>query len=107
MAKGQKTGGRTAGTPNKTTAEIREAARLHAADALAELARIMKASDSDTARIAACREILDRAYGKAPQAMTGEGGQGPQMLEISWRESKSLLEDFIRDAIGESEAAAS
>ena len=93
MAKGQKTGGRTAGTPNKTTAEIRDVARRHAGTALAELARIMTNSVSDSARIAAARELLDRAYGKSPQAMTGEGGEGPQRLEVAW--SDTLFSDFI------------
>jgi hypothetical protein len=102
MAKGRKTGGRTAGTPNKTTAEIRDVARQHADAALAELARILTNSVSDTARIAAARELLDRAYGKAPQAMTGEGGEGPQHHRISWEdgeERKSTFDEFLKDCV--------
>ena len=36
------------------------------------------------ARVAAAKELLDRAHGKAPQAHTGEGGTGPirQVHEI-------------------------
>jgi hypothetical protein len=33
-----KTGGRVAGTPNKTTAALKEAAQLHAEDALSNIA---------------------------------------------------------------------
>lgn len=39
-----KTGGRTAGTPNKITAEIKDVARQHGPAALAQLARIMTSS---------------------------------------------------------------
>ncbi|MEQ1714121.1 MAG: hypothetical protein ABL908_22360 [Hyphomicrobium sp.] len=100
MAKGRKTGGRIAGTPNKVTVEIRDAARQHGPAALSELARIMTSSPSDAARIAACREILDRAYGKAPLAVTGEGGEVPQRIALSWSEEGPYqFEQFIKDAI--------
>lgn len=32
----------------------------------------MKNAEAEAARVAACREILDRAYGKATQHMSGE-----------------------------------
>jgi len=102
MAKGLKTGGRKAGTPNKTTVEIRDAARKHAKAALAELARIMTKSTSDTARIAAARELLDRAYGKAPQAMTGEGGEGPQEVKVSWDDKPSFnFVEHLQEVLGQ------
>lgn len=82
----------------RSPAEIRDAAREHGPAALTELARIMTSSQSDAARIAACREILDRAYGKAPQAITGEGGGGPQRVALSC--SKSTYDQFLNDAIG-------
>ena len=99
---GERRGGRQKGTPNKVTADIRAAARLHADDALGELSRIMKHGQSETARIAACKEILDRAYGKSPQAMTGEGGEGPQHVRVSWADEadhKSHFEDFLKDCM--------
>ena len=34
-------------------------------------------AQSEQAQIAACKEILDRGYGKAAQPLTGEGGEGP------------------------------
>ena len=64
-----KTGGRAAGTPNKSTAEIRELAGQYGAAALAELARLGTHTDSEQARVSACKEILDRAYGKSTQVM--------------------------------------
>ena len=66
---GPKTGGRAAGTPNKSTAEIRELAGQYAPDALAELARLGTHANSEQARVSACKEILDRAYGKSTQVM--------------------------------------
>ena len=56
---GAKTGGRVAGTPNKSTASIRELAGLHGPIALAELARLATNADSEQARVSACKEILD------------------------------------------------
>ncbi len=71
-----KTGGRKKGTPNKATADVKALAQQYAPAALKELARLSSEAESEQARVSACREILDRAYGKAPQAVTGEGG-GP------------------------------
>lgn len=68
--------GRKKGTPNKATAEIKELAREHGPKAIAALARILSSGDSDTARIAAAKELLDRGYGKstAVQELSGPGG---------------------------------
>jgi len=77
MAKGRKTGGRTAGTPNKATSEIKALAQAHAAIAIAELARLAIKAESEAARVAAIKELLDRGYGKSAQPLTGEGGEGP------------------------------
>ena len=64
---GAKIGGRVAGTPNKSTATIRELAGQHGPMALAELARLANNADSEQTRVSACKEILDRAYGKSTQ----------------------------------------
>jgi len=55
--------------PNKATVEVKELARLHGPAAIKEAVHIMKTSESDQARLAAAREILDRAYGKPQQAI--------------------------------------
>ena len=68
-----KTGGRQKGTPNKVTVEIREVALQHSKPAVAELARLMKEGQSEQVRIAACREILDRAHGKSRQSVEHTG----------------------------------
>lgn len=72
MAKGQKTGGRTKGTLNKATKDIKELARAHGPEVIEGFWRLFKEADSDTARIAAGRELLDRAYGKATQPVSGD-----------------------------------
>ena len=68
-----KTGGRRKGTPNKVTVAVREAALQHGPAAIVELARLMTEGQSDQVSIAACREILDRAYGKARQSVEHTG----------------------------------
>ena len=86
--KGRKTGGRVKGVPNKATREIKALAQQYTDQALTTLVQVMQASESDAARVAAARELLDRGYGKSPQAHTGENG-GPMKLELSWQPSAS------------------
>jgi DNA-binding MarR family transcriptional regulator len=78
-----KTGGRKAGTPNKSTAEIRELAGQYAPSALAELARLSTHANSEQARVSACKEILDRAYGKSTQTINSSDKVGVIEDEIS------------------------
>lgn len=69
--------GRQAGTPNKATSEIKALAQAHAPVAIKELARLAVEAESEAARVAAIRELLDRGFGKSAQPVTGEGGEGP------------------------------
>lgn len=69
MAAGRKTGGRTKGTPNKATADIKALAMKHAEDAMKELARLATQADSEAARVAAIKELFDRGFGKAKQGV--------------------------------------
>ncbi len=68
--------GQSVGRP-KGLAEVRELARQHSPQAIEMLAHIMANGESEQARIAAANSILDRAWGKASQAHTGESGEGP------------------------------
>lgn len=45
------------------------AAQVYTTEALGTLAKIMRKSDGDAARVAACKEILDRGHGKPKQTM--------------------------------------
>lgn len=69
MAIGRKTGGRKPGTPNKATAEIRDAAQRYTAEALGVLCDVMRTGTSEQARVAAANSILDRGWGKPTQSL--------------------------------------
>lgn len=83
MAKGVKTGGRKAGTPNKATGEAKELARIHGPAAIRRAAegaglivdprtkKPVGMYESETAQMMALNTILDRAYGKATQPISG------------------------------------
>lgn len=82
MAKGQKTGGRQAGTPNKVQREDRELARKYGPKAIKELAKLAGLepngtgkAEAEAVRKGALDSILDRAYGKPVQEIGNEGDQ--------------------------------
>jgi hypothetical protein len=60
--------GNPGGRP-KVLGEVQELTRQHAPSAIAELARLAVKANSETARIAAIRELLDRRYGRPRQAV--------------------------------------
>jgi len=68
--------------------EVREMAREYGPAALTVLAEIMKSAGSETARIAAAREILDRAYGKTavlPAELDDDDGETIIRYVNDWR----------------------
>ena len=70
---GPKTGGRKAGTPNKATREIKELAMQFVPSAIQQLGAMSLSAESEAVRLGAIKEIFDRAFGKAPQAMMHSG----------------------------------
>lgn len=74
--------GRPKGSMNKATADVRALASVHGPLAIKELARLAVEAESEAARVAAIKELLDRGYGKSPQPLTGEGGEGPAEIII-------------------------
>jgi len=81
--------GRKAGVPNKATAEIKSLAQEYGPDVIAKLAGLaglipdVAASESDVTQLGAMRELLDRGYGKASQAITGaDGGAFAAIIEV-------------------------
>ncbi|MCL2656825.1 MAG: hypothetical protein FWD62_05275 [Betaproteobacteria bacterium] len=78
MPVGKKYGGRTKGTPNKTTADVKALAQRYGKQAIERLAKLMTSAESEATQVAAAKELLDRGYGKSKQAveLTGEDG-GP------------------------------
>lgn len=73
--------GRAPGQRNKATRTIKELAEPYGPEALEVLLKIMRKDKSSMARIAASKEILDRAYGKAMQPLTTPGAAGV-LIEI-------------------------
>ena len=69
MALGRKTGGRQKGVSNKATAEIRGHAQKYTVEALEGLAQIARTSDTDAAKVAAWKAILDRGHGRPAQEL--------------------------------------
>ena len=69
---GERRGGRKKGTPNKATAEVKQAAQAYTTTALRTLAEIMEdGKQPASARVSAANALLDRAHGKPAQAITG------------------------------------
>ena len=56
--------------------EIRSLARSHTNLAIKILAGIAKDGTNEAARVSAAVALLDRGWGKPPQAHTGEDGEG-------------------------------
>jgi hypothetical protein len=75
-------------TPNKATADVKALAREHGPAAIQELARLAAEAMSEQARVAAIKELLDRGYGRAPQAVTGEADGEPVVVKhiVTWLE---------------------
>jgi hypothetical protein len=95
MAAGVKTGGRKKGTPNKSTAQIRQAAQKHGEAAISALVKLMNSAESEAARVSAIKEILDRGYGKAPQPIDGDGEGGAVKID------NTLTIQFVRPSLKE------
>jgi hypothetical protein len=74
MAKGGKRpgAGRKKGVPNKVTRDVKALAQNYAPEAFEALKLIATSGMSEAARVAAIKEILDRAYGKSQQAVVGD-----------------------------------
>ncbi len=92
-----KTGGRTKGTPNRATADIKALAQLYGPEAIDTLAEIMKNEEHPpAARVAAAKELIDRGFGKATQPISGD----PDMPPIGVRHVELTDEQLAAIAAG-------
>ncbi len=83
---------------SKTITEIRSLARSHTRTAINVLAGIMRSKDATAAaRVTAANAILDRGWGKAPQALTN-GDDGP--LELIHRIERVIVHPENSDREG-------
>ena len=84
-APGERRGGRMPGVPNKITIEIRTIAQKYGGDAIATLREVMQGKEMPpAARVAAAKELLDRAYGRSPQPLVGDDSMAAirQVIEM-------------------------
>jgi hypothetical protein len=72
--------GNPGGRP-KENQEVKRLAREHTKEAIDRLVFWMQSNDP-RASVPAANALLDRAWGKAPRAYTGDGGEGPMIVEI-------------------------
>jgi hypothetical protein len=99
MAKSRTSGqGRPKGVPNKATADIKRLAQHYGPDAIAALAEMSglepgTRAESETARIAALRELLDRGYGRASQPPSGDPDAPPLAIDFRWADATPLEPD--------------
>jgi hypothetical protein len=74
--------GRQLGTTNKNTAAIKALASKSVEQIVAELVRLALHAKNEAVQVAACKELLDRAIGKAVQPHSGETGEGPVVVQV-------------------------
>jgi hypothetical protein len=82
-------GGRPAADP-----EVREAARKYSREAIEILAKWMRGDDARSS-VAACNALLDRAYGKPTQAITGPDGDNEIRITI-----RNIADEISRVTVG-------
>lgn len=75
--------GRPKGAPNKITRDIRALAGQHSPKAIKRLAYLIDHAESEAAQVAACKELLDRAHGKATQPISGDD-TAPPIQYVVW-----------------------
>jgi hypothetical protein len=76
--------------PNKATRDIKALAQEFSPKAIAGLAGLaglvegIRPAQSEQARVAAMKELLDRGHGRPPQAIVGDDTAPPVRTVISW-----------------------
>jgi hypothetical protein len=69
-------------------------ARSYSNEALDKLVEIMRNKRSPKLALKAAELLLDRAWGKVPQAIVGEAGTGPIKFEVSWKNAEVATVDL-------------
>jgi hypothetical protein len=87
--------GRKPGKVGAAKLALAEMAKEHAEDALQTLVDIAKFGEGESARVSAAIAILDRAYGKPPQAIQHSGPDGgpiPTVIDVASLSSGTMEE---------------
>jgi hypothetical protein len=83
MAGGIRPGaGRPSGSKNKVTPEIRAMAMKHCPAALDTIVHLATNAETEATRLAAAKELLDRAYGKPRQSIAAEVSHQPREIVL-------------------------
>jgi hypothetical protein len=77
-----KTGGRKAGTPNKTPSEVKKLCQEHGIEIISVLLTVARNPVNPAAQVSACRELLDRGFGKSPTTVEGTEDGPPVKQQI-------------------------
>lgn len=85
--------GRPKGSLNKATADVKAAAQVYTTEALETLAEVLRKSESDAARVAAAKELLDRGHGKARQALDVDANIKATVTKIQREIVKARVDD--------------
>lgn len=56
---------------------------MHAEEAIAALVKMVRGADTDSARIAAIKELLDRGFGKATAHHELTGADGAALMPVT------------------------
>jgi len=94
-----KTGGRVAGTPNRSTAAIKEMAAEYGPMALTEIVRLATKGKTESTRFAACKELLDRGYGKPTQSREPIDDHRADDEQVSDLEIARRVADLLTNAV--------
>jgi Family of unknown function (DUF5681) len=85
--------GNPSGRP-KIYTEMVKLARSHSTEALEKLVEIMRNKRSPKLALKAAELLLDRAWGKVPQSIVGEGGEGPVKISVMWQSAEVATVDI-------------
>lgn len=77
--------------------ELRKMAQAKAPDALKIALELMDSADSDTVRLAAAREVMDRGYGKPTQPTELTGTLDVTAMTAEQRQAR--LDELMRKAL--------
>jgi hypothetical protein len=91
---GNRGGHRPKGSLNKVTLEIRTACAAHGPAMVANLVDLAHNADSEAARVAASKEILDRGYGKSSQPVE-HSGVVTKYVEVHRDLNSAIWEDEV------------
>lgn len=91
MAKGQKTGGRKSGTPNKSTADVRAAIALIAQRNIDRVEQWLREVEDPAKRVALFLDLCEYHIPKLSRAeLTGDGGKPIEVTVVRYSNTEPV-----------------